>query len=71
MIEKIIVEDEKMIVARESIRQAMEKRLEEGVITSSEYLTELNREEEARINLEKSKLELLANQLAYRVINGG
>ena len=67
----VIEEDEMIVSARESIREAMEKRLEEGVITSSDYLTELNREEEARINLEKARLELLANQLAYKIINGG
>ena len=67
---KIIVEDNKMVSIRENISQAMQRKLEEGVITGSEYLAELNKEKEARLELEKSKLELVANILSYRVLTG-
>ena len=70
LLEEIIREDEKMVEVRELIRLSMEKRLSEGVITSAEYITELNREKQARLDLERSKLDLLANQLAYLIIIG-
>ncbi len=70
LLEQIIREDENMVGVRESIRLKMEKRLSQGVITSADYITELNREKEARLDLEGSKLELLANKLAYQIIIG-
>ncbi len=70
LLEQIIKEDGRMVEVRELIRLSMEKRLNDGVITSAEYITELNREKQARLDLERSKLDLLANQLAYMVIIG-
>jgi outer membrane protein TolC len=67
---KIIIEDHKMVSIRENISTAMQRKLKEGVITGSEYLAELNKEKEARLELERSKLELVANILAYNVLNG-
>ena len=59
-----------MVELRESIRKGMERKIQEGIVTSSQYITELNREQQARLELEKSKLELLGNQLVYQIING-
>ena len=70
LIENLIVEDEMMLGLRIEISAAMQKKLNEGVITGSEYLAELNREREARLELEKSRIELIASKLAYQVING-
>jgi outer membrane protein TolC len=64
--EKIIVKDGEILALRTRVVEAYGSRLENGVITATEYLTELNSESEARLNINIHKIQLI--QATYRYI---
>ena len=57
--------DEEVLELREQVAEEKKKQLEQGVITSTEYVTELNEEAKARVNLEIRKLQLVQKQIEY------
>jgi outer membrane protein TolC len=61
------VQEEQILVLRTKMRQRAEKQLENGVITSADYITEVNHEQQVRISLELRQLEI--NQLNYQLIH--
>jgi outer membrane protein TolC len=54
---RLMGHDKEMVVAREKIRQLSSMRFDEGIISSSEYLDDVNAEKLARINLEIHKIK--------------
>lgn len=62
--------DEQQIALRESIRESAEAQLDNGIITSADYLTELNNENQAKLNLAIRELQLLLAQANLKVITG-
>ncbi len=65
-----IQRDQKIIVLREKIRKSAASQLEHGVITSSEYLTELNAEIQARLQLEIHRVYLAQSMYNYLIFKG-
>ena len=62
--------DKKLISLREKIKNAATSKLNNGTISSTEFLTELNAEREARINYEMHKVQLVQAKVGYRTLSG-
>lgn len=69
-IENKIDRDGEIIALREKITKSASSQLDNGVITSSEYLTELNAESKAKLDLEIHKIELNKAKLDYQAALG-
>jgi outer membrane protein TolC len=65
--QSLLEQDERILALRKKITERAEKQLENGVITSSEYIQELNAEERAKIERNIHILEI--NQLNYQLKN--
>jgi len=65
-----IAKDEEIIALREEITKVASSQLDNGTITATEYLAEVNAEMQARLNLELNKLLLLQAKLNLNFING-
>ena len=68
--EKLIRKDHEIIELREKVSESAKAQLEYGVITSTEYLAELNKEMISKINLETHKLLLIQSKIEYLTITG-
>jgi len=62
---KLIVEDNSIVSLREEILKASKAQLDNGVITSSDYLREMNAADQSRQNQLLHQLQLLQTQLDY------
>lgn len=65
-----IEKDEQQITLRESIRQSAEAQLDNGIITPADYLTELNNENQAKLNLAIHELQLQLAKANLKVASG-
>ena len=61
-LQKLIEKDEELIVLRQSIKKASLAQLENGVINTSDYLREVNAEEQARIQKMTHEIQFLLTQ---------
>lgn len=68
--ERIISKDEQILSKRKEIIRAANSQLENGVITSSDYLTELNAENVAQLNLTLHKVQRALAIVQYNTILG-
>lgn len=68
--EKLIRTDEEIIRLREEIRQTASAQLNNGTITSSEYVDDVNAETEAKLNKEVHKLKLVRAKYDYLAKKG-
>jgi hypothetical protein len=68
--EQLIIKDNEIIELRSKITKSASSQLENGVITSTDYLTELNAETLSKINLETHKIQLLQTKVNYLTIKG-
>ena len=64
-IEEMIKRDGQIITLRERISEASSSQLDNGVITSTEYLTEINAEASAKLNLTVHKIQLEKAKIDY------
>jgi outer membrane protein TolC len=55
---------------RGSVKTASLAQLQNGVITSNDYLRDVNAEDEARLTLITHQLQLLQAQINYQTITG-
>jgi outer membrane protein TolC len=62
--------DEEIVVLREKITSTSASQLENGVITSSDYISELNAETQAKIKLETHKIQLVQAKINYLTKKG-
>ena len=69
-LQALVASDRKLIEIRGSIRKASESQLDNGIITASDYLTELNNEDTARQNLILHEIQLLQAQNNQRITSG-
>lgn len=69
-IRRLLEVDREIIALRTQVRETAEVQLEEGVITSSDFIREVNSEDEARQNLALHEVELLLAQARYRFTSG-
>jgi outer membrane protein TolC len=65
-----IEQDEEIIALREDIVKSVSSQLDNGVITSSEYLTELNASSRAKLDKEVHKIELVKAKIEYQTTLG-
>jgi outer membrane protein TolC len=68
--EEAIRRDEEIVVLRAKISKSAASQLENGVITTTDYITELNAETEARIRLETHRIQLVQAQVNYLTTKG-
>jgi outer membrane protein TolC len=68
--EELISRDRELIELREKISKSVSSQLDNGVITSSQYLTEINAEASARLDLESHKIQLIKAKLDYQATIG-
>ncbi|MEO8583433.1 MAG: TolC family protein [Flavitalea sp.] len=66
----LINSDNEIIGLRKSITEASKAQLDNGVATASDYLREVNAEDQARQSLISHQLQLLQAQINYRTITG-
>lgn len=64
--EQLIIRDEELIQLRTKISSSYSSQLDNGIITSTEYITELNAESKAKLDLEVHKVELVKAKLDYQ-----
>jgi outer membrane protein TolC len=67
---QLIATDQAIIDLRQSVKEAARAQLENGVITSNDYLREVNAEDLARQALITHQLQLLQAQINYQTIIG-
>jgi outer membrane protein TolC len=67
---KLIEVDKGIIELRTSVKLTAKSKLENGVITSNDYIRELNAEDTAKQNLEIHKIQLLLAQYNYKITTG-
>lgn len=68
--ESMVHIDTKIIALREMLLQAITSQFQNGAITSSEYITELNNLYEAKINEQVHKIQLSLAKTNYKIIKG-
>ena len=68
--ELLIEKDIEIIKLRKKIKETAASQLTNGIITSSEYLSELNAETQAKLNLEYHKIQLIKAKINYLTITG-
>ncbi len=69
-IEKLLQSDTKIVSLREKVAKNAASKLENGTITSADYITELNAELVAKLRLETHKLQLQEAKNNYNYIKG-
>ena len=62
--------DEEIVSLRAKISKSAASQLENGVITTTDYITELNAETEARIRLETHRIQLVQSRINYLTTKG-
>ena len=65
-----ISRDEQIIEIRDRIARSSSSQLDNGIITGTEYLTELNAASKAKLDREVHKIELVKAKLAYQTTLG-
>ncbi len=65
-----VIRDEEIVLLREKISKSAASQLENGMITTTDYITELNAETEARIRLETHRIQLVQAQINYLTTKG-
>jgi len=66
----LLSKDDQMITLRTEISKIKAAELENGTITSTDYIAELNQEEEAKLNQKLHELKLILAELNYLTIQG-
>ncbi|GET26452.1 transporter [Prolixibacter sp. NT017] len=69
-LESLINTDQKLVSIRDKVAAQSASQLENGVITSADYVTDLNAEIQARINLESRKVQYLQAVANYNTLTG-
>lgn len=62
-LEEFLSQDKKIIELRTNIRSTAESQLKKGSLTSADYLTELNKETQSKLNFEYHKIQLALAKL--------
>lgn len=66
----LLDKDNEIIELRNKVTRSASSQLENGVITSSDYITELNNETQARLNRENHLIQLLKAKADYLTLKG-
>ncbi len=68
--EEAVRRDEEIVVLRAKISRSAASQLENGMITTTDYIAELNAETEARIRFETHRIQLVQAQINYLTTKG-
>lgn len=68
--ENLILSDNEIIMLREKVVKTAESQLENGTITATEYITELNNLMQAKINLQTHTIQLIKSKTDYLTWKG-
>jgi len=68
--ENLIKSDNDIINLREKVVKTAESQVENGTITATEYITELNNLSQAKVNLQSHKIELIKTKMDYLTLKG-
>lgn len=68
--EDAIESDQEIIRLREEVSESARSKLDNGVITSTEYITEISKETQAKISFETHKIQLIQSKVNYLYIKG-
>ncbi|MFA6572250.1 MAG: TolC family protein [Bacteroidota bacterium] len=68
--EELLSSDNDILQLRKKILKSYDSQLANGVITMTDYLSELNNEISAEINMELHKIQLLQSQVNYMFLKG-
>jgi len=66
----LLEKDDAIIALREKITKEASVRLDKGVITATEYISELNAEQQARITKELHIIQLMMSRVSYKYTMG-
>lgn len=69
-LEQTLSTDQEILDLRKSISLQTEKRLEQGMVTMTDYLTEYNAQVKAGLQLETHKIQLIQSKANLLIING-
>ncbi len=69
-IKSLITTDEQLVVIKDQITKRSESSLKNGIITSADYIRDLNAALQAKVNLETHKVQLLQTAVNYQTIKG-
>ena len=69
-LERMLVMDSKIVEAKTAIRKASSSQLDNGVITSSDYIVDLNAENQAQFNLKLHEIQLVMAKQNYNTTLG-
>ena len=69
-IKNLITTDEQLVLIKDQITRRSESSLKNGVITSADYIRDLNAALQAKVNLETHKVQLLQTAVNYQTIKG-
>jgi outer membrane protein TolC len=69
-LERMLLLDSKIVEAKTAIRKASSSQLDNGVITSSDYIVDLNAENQAQFNLKLHEIQLLMAKQNYNTTLG-
>ena len=69
-LEKMITMDVKIVNAKTAIRKASSSQLDNGVITTSDYIVDLNAENQAQFNLKLREIQLIMSKQNYNTTLG-
>lgn len=69
-LEKMLVMDTKIVNAKTAVRKASSSQLDNGVITSSDYIVDLNAENQAQFNLKLHEIQLVMAKQNYNTTLG-
>ncbi|MGL6268897.1 MAG: TolC family protein, partial [Chitinophagaceae bacterium] len=62
--------DEEIIVLKVEVKDAAKAQLDNGVITASDYIREVNAEDQARLNKVFHQLQWVQSIINYQTISG-
>jgi len=69
-LQSLIEKDNELIELRDKIVKTYSSQLDNGVITSTEYLTEVNNQLQARLTMESHKIQLIQAKINYLTLTG-
>lgn len=69
-VQSLLADDQQLVDLRTKIRKSTAVQLDNGVIAARDYVTELNAENQAMLNLKLHELQLIQAQLQYRTLTG-
>jgi len=68
--QQLIYTDKEIVDLRTKVKNTAAFKLENGIVTSSDYVTELNAENQAMLNQQLHEIQLLQSQYNYKLLAG-